>query len=140
MRPREKTSTAFNRAQGSPGNPLAATEIFRSVLDGFPSAILVVDPDFRILMGNEKAQQLLVTEDLAGKSVFDYLGLDQSERLPQAVAKCLEEGSATVECALLCASGARFGSVWRLSPILGPDTKPRAFVFRLEKKRESGRP
>jgi len=140
MRPREKTSTAFNRAQDSPGNPLEAKEIFRSVLDGFPAAILVVDLDFRILMGNEKAQKLLVTEDLAGKSVFDYLGLDQSERLPQAVAKCLEEGSATVECALLCASGARFGSVWRLSPILGPDPKPRAFVFRLEEKRESGRP
>jgi two-component system, cell cycle sensor histidine kinase and response regulator CckA len=147
MRPREKASTAFDRAKDSPkgyrpspGYPLEVTEIFRSVLDSYPSAILVVDPDFRILMGNGKAQQLLVTEDPAGKSVFDYLGLDQSERLPQAVAKCIEEGSASIECELLCANGARFGSVWRLSPILGPDREPRAFVFRLEERRESGRP
>jgi len=144
MRPREKTSTAFDRVSDSPpgqvphsANTLEATEVFRSLLDSFPSAILLVDPDFRILMGNGKAQQLLGIEDPAGKSVFDYLGLDQSDRLPQAVAKCMEEGSATVECALVCANGARFGSVWLLSPIPGPD---RAFLFRLEEKRESERP
>ena len=147
MRPSEKSSTALDPAHTSPSGYVARpdytleeTEIFRSLINNFPDAILVVDRGFQILMSNGSFRQLVAAEDPAGKSVFDYLGLDRSESLDQAAAKAVEQGSATVECALLCANDARFPSVWRLSPILGRDRAPQAFVFRLEDRRKAGRP
>ena len=100
----------------------------------------MVDPTFRILIVSGKAQQLLVTADPSGKSVFDFLEIGHSERFQQIATKSIEEGSANLECLLLCANGARFQSIWRMSPILGPARKPRAFILRLEDKRELGQP
>jgi two-component system cell cycle sensor histidine kinase/response regulator CckA len=147
MGPLEKISAALDSAKNSPrgylprpGDTLPATEIFRSLINSFPDAILVADPDFRILMSSGKAQQVLMAEDPTGKRVSDFLEMHHAEQLPQVAAKSVKEGSATAECLLLCANGTRFRSVWRLSPILGGDGKPLAFAFRLEDKRELGRP
>src|SRR5215467_8305392 len=147
MRPRENISTAPNSSQDAapisvPGaaDALQTGELFRSLIDSYPEVILAVDPAFRILIGNGKAQQLLVTADPFGKSIFDFLEVDHPERLHQVTAKSIEQGTANIECLLLCANGVRFQSVWRVSPILGPNRQPRAFLFRLEAKRELGRP
>jgi two-component system, cell cycle sensor histidine kinase and response regulator CckA len=147
MKPRENISTAANSSQNTAhrslpavGDALRPDEIFRSLIDCYPEAILVVDPAFHILIVSGKAQQLLMTADSTGKSVFDFLEIDHVERFRQIAAKSIEDGSANVECLLLCANGARFQSVWRVSPILGPNQQPQAFILRLEDKRELGRP
>ncbi len=127
-----------HRYMPRPDDTLQAREIFRSLVDSFSDAVLVADSDFRILMGNRKAQQLLVTEDLSGRSVFEFLEMYRPERLSEIAAKSIEEGGAAVKCLLCCANGARFRSIWRLSAILGRDREPQAFVFRLEDKREIG--
>src|SRR5215472_7012430 len=118
MRPRENISTAPNSSQNSaqtpvPGaaTPLPAADVFRSLIDSYPEAILVADPAFSILMVSGKAQQLLVTTDHFGKSIFEFLEIDHPERLRQVAAKSIQEGSTSLACGLLCANGARFQSV-----------------------------
>jgi PAS domain S-box-containing protein len=147
MQPREKISGALDSANNStggylprPADTLHPGEVFRSLIDGFPEAILVANRDFRIVGSNRKAQQLLATEDATGKSVLDFLEMPQSEQLPRAAAKAIEEGSVTLECRLICANGAQFRSLWRLSAILDRDREARAFILRLEDKREIGGP
>src|SRR5205807_3203976 len=124
MQPREKISGALDSAKNNPGgylprpaDTLQSGEVFRSLIDGFSDAILVADPNFRILVSNGKAQQLLFTKDPTGRSVLDFLGMPQPEQLSRAAAKSIEEGSATMECLLLCANGTKFRSMWRLSAI-----------------------
>src|SRR5947209_1460568 len=112
MRPRENISKAPESAPASQrgfspgsGNALQTTEIFRSLIDNFPDAILVVDPGFQILIHNEKAKLLFGTESPAGRSVFAFLEMDHPERLQQAADKSIEEGSARLECLILCPNG-----------------------------------
>jgi two-component system cell cycle sensor histidine kinase/response regulator CckA len=147
MQPREKISGALDSAKNSlggylpcPADTLHSGEVFRSLIDGFPDAILVADPDFRILGSNRKAQQLLAMEDATGKSVLDFLEMPQTEPLPRAAAKSIEEGPVTFECRLLCANGAQFRTLWRMSASMDRDGEARAFVLRLEDKREIGGP
>jgi len=134
MQPREIISKGTEPA----GCPQTG-EIFQSLIEGFPEAILVVDADFRILIGSGKAQQLLGA-DPAGKNISNYLEIDYSERLQQVAAKSIVEGSARLEGLILCANGARFQSIWRVSPISGSNKELQALVLRLEEKRELGQP
>src|SRR5579872_3479735 len=136
MKPREIISKGTEAAGRLPQN----REIFESLVEGFPEAILVVNPAFQIFASNGKARQLLGTNDVAGKNISTYLEIDYSERLQQVTAKSIAEGSARLECLILCASGARFQSIWRVAPVSGADRETQAFVLRLEEKRELGQP
>ena len=133
MQPREKLSEALDCARNnpagylpSPADTLYSGEFFRSLIEGFPDAILVVNPAFRILASNRKAQQLLATKNAIGKSVFDFLEIPQAGQLAQASARSIEEGPVSLECRLLSANGMQFRSLWRLSAIMDGDREAQA--------------
>src|SRR5579862_9414523 len=65
-------------------------EIFRSVVESSPDAILVTDPGFRVLLGNERGLSILKSGEVTGRSVFEFLSREHAAPLRSAARRAQE--------------------------------------------------
>ncbi len=106
-------------------------EIFRSVIASSSDAILVADPSFRILLGNERGLSILKCGDAAaGKSAFEFLSREQAARVRKAAGRALETGEgASLRCLLEPADGSQFETDLRITAVRGPNRELQAFLL-----------
>src|SRR5579863_4146381 len=115
MLPSQKMTVETN--ENYPGAPLSIAsrpaadarhlgELFRSVIESSSDAILVADPGFRILLGNERGMSILKCGDATGKSAFEFLSREQAARVRKAAGRALDTGEgASLRCLLEPADG-----------------------------------
>src|SRR5579859_5041015 len=116
-------------------------EIFSSLVESFPDAMLVADAEFEILVANQKSLQLFGAAIATGRSVFQFLGADHEEKVREAAGRATGvEAGVSIACELKRADGTRFDSQWRISAVQGPGRGLQAFLFMLENDRTLGRP
>lgn len=85
-------------------------ELHRTLVDTSPDAIVLLDPDGKVLMGNARALGLYGTEDpseFAGRGVFDLVAPEDQERVTGLLHTLTTNSSAEFELTALRKNGTR---------------------------------
>jgi PAS domain S-box-containing protein len=109
-----------------------AAELYRSVVETSPDAIMVTDLDGRVLMCNQQAAMhhgVGDPEGLLGLSGFDFVAPEDRELAVQNARRTLETGGVrNVEYTLVREDGTRIPAELSASLIRDPEGRPRAFI------------
>jgi len=107
-------------------------ERYRALVETSPDAIILMDLNLNIVMGNRPALILYGYEDLQeviGQSAFDFIAPEDRPRAIEDTRKMLEAGSIeTREYTLLRKGGVPFPAEVRASLVLDVEKKPLAFI------------
>ena len=117
-------------------------EIFRSVIESSSDAILVTDPGFRILFGNERGLSVLKCGDATGMSAFEFLSREQAARLRKAASRAQEtDEGASFRCVFEPADGSQFETDLRITAVRGRNRELQAFfLVMMDRRREAETP
>jgi PAS domain S-box-containing protein len=109
-----------------------AAELYRSVVETSPDAIMVTDLDGRVLLCNQQAAMhhgIGAPEGLLGLSGFDFVAPEDRELAVQNARRTLETGGVrNVEYTLIRQDGTRIPAELSASLIRDPEGRPRAFI------------
>ncbi len=109
-----------------------AAELYRSVIETSPDAIIVTDLNGVVMMSNKQAAVHYGFEDpeqLLGFSAFEFVAPEDRERAAENARRTLEEGAVRqVEYDLLRKDGTRAPVELSASVIHDPRGEPRAFI------------
>lgn len=110
----------------------ASEELYRSLIQTSPDAIIVTDLNGQIMMVNQRAFELFgasSAEELVSKEIFSLLAKGEGRRAQGIVEKTLREGSVTaIEYRLLRLNGEEFLGEMNASRIAGTDGTAQAFL------------
>ena len=109
-----------------------AAELYRSVVETSPDAIMVTDLNGRVLMCNQQAAAHHGAEGpeaMLGLSGFDFVAPEDRERAVENARRTLETGGVrNVEYTLVRRDGSRIPAELSASLIRDPQGQPRAFI------------
>ena len=109
-----------------------ATELYRSVVETSPDAIMVADLSGTMLMCNQQAAihyGVETPEELVGLNGFDIIAPEDRERAAENARLTLETGGVrNIEYTLLRKDGTRIPAELSASVIRDPQGQPRAFI------------
>ena len=111
------------------------------MIESSSDAILVTDPSFRILLGNERGLSVLKCGDAAGMSAFEFLSREQAGRVRNAACRAQETGAgASLRCLFEPADGSQFETDLRITAVRGRNRELQAFFFTMmDSRRENDR-
>lgn len=111
---------------------LLGGEVYRTLIETSPDAIILVAPDGTILLGNSQAVALHGfnnTQELVGANVFGLIAHEEHQRAMQHLGSATELGSIkNIEHRLLRSDGTSFPAELSISVIVDEDSKPKAFI------------
>jgi len=109
-----------------------ATELYRSVVETSPDAIMVTDLNGSVLMCNQQAAILYGAESpegLVGLSGFDFIAPEDRDRAAENARRTLETGGVrNIEYTLVRKDGTRIPAELSASVIRDPQGQARAFI------------
>jgi PAS domain S-box-containing protein len=109
-----------------------AAELYRSVVETSPDAIMVTDLNGRVLMCNQQAATHHGTEGpeaMLGLNGFEFVAPEDRERAVENARRTLETGGVrNVEYTLIRRDGSRIPAELSASLIRDPEGQPRAFI------------
>jgi PAS domain S-box-containing protein len=109
-----------------------ATELYRSVVETSPDAIMVTDLNGTVLMCNQQAAihyGAELPEGLVGLSGFDFIAPEDRDRAAENARRTLETGGVrNIEYTLVRKDGTRIPAELSASVIRDPEGQARAFI------------
>lgn len=111
---------------------LDSGQIYRTLVETSPDAIVLIAPDGNIILGNDQAAQLhglANKEQLPGQNVFTLIAHEEHARAMERLATAAEVGYIrNIEHTLFRVDGSQFPAELSISAIRNEDGEPQAFI------------
>ena len=107
-------------------------ELYRTLVDTSPDAVTMTDLDVKITYASMRTLELYGfkrKEDLVGRSAFDFIALEDHERVKENTQKTVEQGIVrNVKYTMLRSDGSRFVGELSASVVRDSEGNPKAFI------------